>query len=861
PDQTGAAPGAAKTYTFTASRPGTYLYEAGHTADGARQATMGLVGALVVRAPARAGQPTAYGSATSAYDDEAVLVLTEVDPAFSTSADPLVFDKRSFHPTYRLINGKAFPETDPVATDVGRKVLLRYVNAGLDAHPMTTLGTDQWVAGEDARATSYPEGAVTVPLAPGKTIDAIASLPTGQDGRRFLVYESGGSLSNAGQTDGAVQTGISPQQAFGGMMTSLDTNPAPASGDHTGPVSAHLAVAPDPSTVTSPVTVTADFSDANGGNSPVDRAEVVVDNLGIAEGTGTPFTTGAFGAPTVTGATAQLSPAILQTLTQGRHTLWVRAHDTAGNWGVVSAATMTLAVTGAVTTGITATPNPSRGTGELAIGATGDDSALGGTVTGAEYFTDSTGASGNGQPLALNQPGAAIAAETATVPAATVAALAEGTHTILVHTKDSLGLWGPFASLTLTVDRTGPALLSGAVLPSVTDGTTGSPSDPDFLRVNAAFTDAAAGGVSSVLTAAEGFLDTPGASGNGLSFVPLDGAFDTRTENSYGLVPLSELTGLADGQHQLLVHAQDAAGNWGPLTAITFTVDRSGPVVSAVTGTNSAGSVTLHATATDSLTAVAGAEWYEGTDPGTGKAAAMTVTATGATTASLSAAAGAFANGSHTFWIRARDAAGNWGKAVSGTVPVTGSALIFADNFDTGTGRWSARTGSPQVAPSAAFGNSPALTITGRTPAYVVDNTPANEKVFGAQFGFAAGSLATRNATVDLFHARRSNAAPVLSVAYRRTTTGSSQLQLGVLTSAGWKYSAWTTIQPTAVTVGVSWSSGANATAVLSVNGHSAVTVTGNTSAYSIDSVAVGMVATSGTTTGAAALDNYTSHR
>ncbi|MDQ1658114.1 MAG: hypothetical protein QOD41_3197, partial [Cryptosporangiaceae bacterium] len=178
PDQTGAAPGAAKTYTFTASRPGTYLYEAGHTAGGARQATMGLVGALVVRATASGAQPTAYGTAASAYDDEAVLVLTEVDPAFSTSADPLTFDMRSFHPTYRLINGKAFPETDPVATDVGRKVLLRYVNAGLDAHPMTTLGTDQWVAGEDARATSYPEGAVTVPLAPGKTIDAIASLPT-----------------------------------------------------------------------------------------------------------------------------------------------------------------------------------------------------------------------------------------------------------------------------------------------------------------------------------------------------------------------------------------------------------------------------------------------------------------------------------------------------------------------------------------------------------------------------------------------------------------------------------------------------------------------------------------------------------
>src|SRR5581483_2734031 len=40
PDTAGAAAGGSKAYTFTASRPGTYLYEAGHTADGARQVAM-----------------------------------------------------------------------------------------------------------------------------------------------------------------------------------------------------------------------------------------------------------------------------------------------------------------------------------------------------------------------------------------------------------------------------------------------------------------------------------------------------------------------------------------------------------------------------------------------------------------------------------------------------------------------------------------------------------------------------------------------------------------------------------------------------------------------------------------------------
>ncbi|MFD0521800.1 multicopper oxidase domain-containing protein [Paractinoplanes durhamensis] len=168
PDHTGAAAGGSKTYTFKAGRPGTYLYEAGHTENGARQAMMGLTGALVVRAPDAAGKPSAYGDAASTYDDEAVLVLSEVDPAFNGAADPLSTDLRTYRPKYRLINGKAFPETDPVATDVGRKVLLRYVNGGVLAHPMTVLGVDQSVVGQNSRPTAYPEGAVTLPLPPGK---------------------------------------------------------------------------------------------------------------------------------------------------------------------------------------------------------------------------------------------------------------------------------------------------------------------------------------------------------------------------------------------------------------------------------------------------------------------------------------------------------------------------------------------------------------------------------------------------------------------------------------------------------------------------------------------------------------------
>ncbi|HEY0619445.1 MAG TPA: multicopper oxidase domain-containing protein, partial [Kribbella sp.] len=93
-DSTGIASGT-RTYTFTASRPGTFLYEAGHTSGGARQVAMGLAGAFVVLpadGTAYGTQPAGYPA--TGYDDDAVVVLSEIDPAFN--ANPATFDLRKF---------------------------------------------------------------------------------------------------------------------------------------------------------------------------------------------------------------------------------------------------------------------------------------------------------------------------------------------------------------------------------------------------------------------------------------------------------------------------------------------------------------------------------------------------------------------------------------------------------------------------------------------------------------------------------------------------------------------------------------------------------------------------------------------
>ena len=88
----------------------------------------------------------------NAFDDEAALLLTDVDPAFSQAPD--TYDLRKFNGTIRLINGKAYPNTDPIVSAPGHNVLLRYANAGVVSHSMGVLGQRPSVVGIGAHPST-----------------------------------------------------------------------------------------------------------------------------------------------------------------------------------------------------------------------------------------------------------------------------------------------------------------------------------------------------------------------------------------------------------------------------------------------------------------------------------------------------------------------------------------------------------------------------------------------------------------------------------------------------------------------------------------------------------------------------------
>jgi len=878
-EEIGVATGATSAYTFTAARAGTFVYEAGHTANGARQVAMGLAGALVVLAPdGSAYGPPAAGYPSTASDDEAVVVLSEIDPALN--ANPAGFDMRDFAPKYRLINGKPFPATDPIGTDQSHRLLLRYVNVGSQTHSMSLLGNDQTQVALDGHAMKYADTQVSAEILPGSTVDTIVSIPSGADAK-YALYESAGRLDNNGQT--TTIGGLS--LAFGGMLTFLDTNAPAPSGDGVGPVPSHVAASPNPSNGLGAVTVTADLSDATTGSSNVDRAEIVIDDAsptGLAPGFGIPMN--AFPpAVIVVGARGTIPQTTLTALPAGKHTVFVRAHDSAGNWGVVSATIFNLPKTGPQTTNGSATPSPANGSLDVAISATGDDSTAGGTINGAEYFLDTVGANGSGTVITPNRT-AMVVSEDPVIPAATVLALGEGMHHVFVHSHDSLGLWGPPLDISLPVDLTGPGVDGADVKPNPTNGVLTSLAHPGYLVVSATITDANSNGLQNAVTDAEGFLDTVGAGGTGFQLAAVDGAMDSSTESVFGLIPISQVRSLTNGTHHVSVRGQDTAGNWGSLFTMNLVVDKGVPVLGAAVGspnpTNGATELTL--TAPINKTTIAVAEFWLGTtDPGVGHG---TVVAFGFNASGSSIMATVpllgIPTGAQRFNLRVMDLAGNWSNAVNTTVTVSRPNAIFSDGFSSGLTAWSSSTGGPSVTAAAGIPNGGAnsglqATLAGNgtnANRYVTDLSPTAETSYHASFAFNANTLTTNanaNTALTLFEARTATA-QVLAVQFHRTSTGVNQIRTVMSRSAGGALTgAWVNLPAGVHTIRVDWTSGpaTGATAGslrLQLDGVVVSTQTGNTSTLRVETARLGLTAgvtTASTMSGTAYFDSFVSTR
>jgi FtsP/CotA-like multicopper oxidase with cupredoxin domain len=654
PDLSGVAPGGMTTYSFSAASPGTYLYEAGLLPNAQHQVAMGLYGALIVRPALN----QAYGPGTT-FDDEALLVLSEIDPALNDSADPAAFDMRDYAPKFFLINGMAYPDTAAIPSTAGNAVLLRFVNAGVEQHSMGALGLAQEVLAVDGSPYRYPFRVASATIGSGQTSDRMVTIPTsaGTVGdSHFALYDTSMMLHNNGAA------------GFGGMLTVISvTDGTPPA---TGPTTSAMALAPNPTDGSVDVTLSATISGANN----ITGAEYFIGTAG-AGGAGLAMSAAdsAFDSP-IEDVVATITVADLALLSSGDHTVYVHGSD--GTWGAFNFAVLHLDKLGPETRSITLAPNPSDGSVAVSVSATGDDSATGGSnITAAEYFIDGTGAEGTGTALTVNVA-APIASLDGSVDAATMGALAEGAHTVYVHSMDMFGWWGAFEMATLAVDQTGPTTSGVVANPNPNNGSL--PYNPTVfaVRVDATLSDPLVPDVNSTIQRAEGFINTIGADGSGFPLTPRDGLFNESEEDAYAYIPLSTISTLGVGTHQIYIHGQDSSGNWGATDFVDFVIETDIPTVTgaAVNPNTTDGTVpvVLTATASDPSTDIVMAEWYAGADPGNGNGTPMTVSFNG-TDWDLEATidAAGWAAGDYTLSVRARDAAGNWSATDSAILTVT----------------------------------------------------------------------------------------------------------------------------------------------------------------------------------------------
>ena len=211
-------------------------------------------------------------------------------------------------------------------------------------------------------------------------------------------------------------------------------------------------------------------------------------------------------------------------------------------------------------------------------------------------------------------------------------------------------------------DTTGPATSGVVVSPEV--GVGESP-----VALTAEASDASSGAADVV--AAEYFVDAAGEDGTGtaIDIVP------AVTASLAAELPTSFLATLADGSHTVLVHARDAAGNWGATVGAGFVLDRAAPSITSVSAgpspTQGATTVGLTAQVSESGSGLDRAEWFVGTDPGVGAGTPMSVTGTGPYSVAATVDVTGWAPGPRTLVVRARDRAGSWSQGAPVSVDVT----------------------------------------------------------------------------------------------------------------------------------------------------------------------------------------------
>ena len=157
-------PGGRFTYEFTIHQAGTFFY---HSHMGMQQMT-GLLGAFIMH-PREPNQPHC--------DKDFLFHLQE----YAVLPSSTVPNTMNMEYNWLLLNGKAGPATTPLIVRLGDRVRIRFVNLGMDHHPMHMHGHSFHTTGTEAGRIQptawWPGNTVLVGVAQARDIEFVANNP------------------------------------------------------------------------------------------------------------------------------------------------------------------------------------------------------------------------------------------------------------------------------------------------------------------------------------------------------------------------------------------------------------------------------------------------------------------------------------------------------------------------------------------------------------------------------------------------------------------------------------------------------------------------------------------------------------
>ncbi|KKU95611.1 MAG: Hemagglutinin/hemolysin-related protein [Candidatus Amesbacteria bacterium GW2011_GWB1_48_13] len=389
------------------------------------------------------------------------------------------------------------------------------------------------------------------------TWDATGAIAANTEYAVSLTYTGGGSMVlNIGSADRITLSGIpaafgiAPNTVYFGSDTSGgnqgDATFSSIVFDNTAPSISLTALSPDPNNDNTP-TLTGTATEAIG---TVSAVQFQMDS-----------TAGSWSSCTADDGTFDeasetFSCTVSSALSDGSHTMYVRATDSNGNTtagGSESSDTFTVDAT-APTVSVTAlSPDPTTDSTPTFSGTATDATTA---LTAIEFQVDSTA----GSWTSCSATDGTID-ETSEDYTCTTAALTDGSHTIYVRAADSASnttASAGYASDTFVVDTGSPTVSLTALSPDPTADTTptitGSISDTLDIISSVQYQIDSTSGLWTTCTAS-------------------DGSFD-ETSESLSCTAGSNLT---DGSHTIYVRGTDSAGNVSSNASDTFAVDASAP--------------------------------------------------------------------------------------------------------------------------------------------------------------------------------------------------------------------------------------------------------------------------------------------